>query len=481
MRLIRPFIGVLLGVALVTSAALAAPASAAADEPWALSMDQRRAYLEYYAPIIMKKADEGGGWAGTDGGRDWMSNFDFDNDQRFGNNKENWEDLNDYLSGDRPDWDISPTMYTAMLEYTTAAGKGATLIYYAYHAKQRTSIHDWERIEIRVEDITGDPGTGERVDHVVITEHSKHNTRPAGHEDLNFMPTATGQHVMIWRADQTSEIQILKPNRPVLGELHYVEESWVEVEELAGSPNDTAKVDINGHDEKGFHYVFVPETDVEAVQFWDAGQLTDRTADSLASHKGTGSVDVEDVKKVQYELQDLADVAATFWDGGLADRHWDGDVRNILIHQPIPGGIDGGPEVPVGVQEFQARSIDSEDSKEDRKGFINKHWFWGTYLLGCGGNGKIEDGLDALDASGSFTGEAYREGAPNGTRMIANGQPDSAGAYWDQHDYFLHDGEKAKCDGSGELENGEWLPAGWHLDVNGGFDGRWVQLFDDGG
>ena len=28
-------------------------------------------------------------------------------------------------------------------------------------------------------------------------------------------------------------------------------------------------------------------------------------------------------------------------------------------------------------------------------------------------------------------------------------------------------------------EVGTWLPAQWHTAANGGFDGRWIQLFAD--
>lgn len=444
-------------------------------------MDQRRAYLEFYAPILFKKAHESGGWAGPDAraGRGWMSNFDFDNDQQFSNNKENWEELSSYMDGDQPDWDIRPTMYSAMLEYTDGAGgKSATLIYLPYFAKQKGSIHDWERIEIRLSDITGDPGTGEEVDYAVITEHSKHNTRPGGDEDLNFATTTEGKHLMIWRADQTTGFDPTTPNRPFGGELHWVEETYQEVLDLMESPSDTAKVDINGNGQKGFHYVFVPEFDPDMVELWGARPLTAATADQLAVRQGTSSVDVDEVKHIQFELQDLADIADTHWEGGLYDRHWDGKVRNILIEEPIPGGIDGGPSVPSGVQAFHSQALDTEDDDEDRKGIINKHWFWGTYLLGCGGNGKVKDGLFDVIDEGSFTSEAFNDGAPNGTRFEANGYPESAGSYWAHHDYFAHDGTKASsCDTTGDSEIGRWLPAGWHLDANGGFDGRWVPLF----
>jgi hypothetical protein len=59
---------------------------AASAQTWSLTNEQRRAYLNYYAPIILKRADENN----SKQGRDWTTNFDFDQDGNFSNNRVNW-------------------------------------------------------------------------------------------------------------------------------------------------------------------------------------------------------------------------------------------------------------------------------------------------------------------------------------------------------------------------------------------------------
>jgi hypothetical protein len=60
---------------------------------------------------------------------------------------------------------------------------------------------------------------------------------------------------------------------------------------------------------------------------------------------------------------------------------------------------------------------------------------------------------------------------------MASGRYDSPNSYWWQHDFFVHDGT-VDADSSSR-ENGQWLRGAWYAPENGGFDGRWVQLFDD--
>jgi hypothetical protein len=43
---------------------------------WSLTKIERQAYLNYYAPVILKRGDENNGKQG----RDWLTNFDFDRD-----------------------------------------------------------------------------------------------------------------------------------------------------------------------------------------------------------------------------------------------------------------------------------------------------------------------------------------------------------------------------------------------------------------
>ena len=62
------------------------------------------------------------------------------------------------------------------------------------------------------------------------------------------------------------------------------------------------------------------------------------------------------------------------------------------------------------------------------------------------------------------------------TRGAASGQPYSHNAFWWQHDYLVHSGA---IDTADTREAGQWLVGAWCLAADGGFDGRWAQLFDD--
>jgi hypothetical protein len=63
------------------------------------------------------------------------------------------------------------------------------------------------------------------------------------------------------------------------------------------------------------------------------------------------------------------------------------------------------------------------------------------------------------------------------SRGAASGYYNSHNAYWWQHDFFVHSG--VITSDQTHLEAGMWLAGAWYTAVNGGFDGRWVQLFDD--
>lgn len=380
-----------------------------------------------------------------------MTNFDFDTDQDFSNNKDNWEKLNSFIDGsDYSDWAIRPTMYTAMLEYMSEdeMSKGATLLYHIYHAKQDRSIHDWERVEIRLKDITGSPGSGEVVVYVVVTEHSEHKIRYNGHGDLNFMTTSDGSHPMVWQAEQRKERNLFGDLTGFYGgEVHFVEDSFETIDKRVQS-DDTGEVEVNGDGEKkNVHYIFVPQDDDDAVSYWNAQTLTQSNAFGLQSGMGTGGIPFSEVKRIKYELQDLADIFPTHWDGGFFNRHWSTkSSRRVYLEEPLAGGIDGGPPVPIGLQTFYVTSLDDEDKDEDRAGYPTKTWFWGYY--------------DEYSTS---------EALSDPDRIAANGDPDSAvDRYFRQHDFYVHD-EPSGVE--------RWLPHGWHLSENGGFDGRWAQLF----
>jgi hypothetical protein len=67
-------------------------ASHAQAQVWNLTTAQRQAYLQYYAPVILKRGDENDGKQG----RDWLANFDYDRDGNFSNNRVNWRNTGQY-------------------------------------------------------------------------------------------------------------------------------------------------------------------------------------------------------------------------------------------------------------------------------------------------------------------------------------------------------------------------------------------------
>ncbi len=151
-------------------------AGQARAQAWSLTKAQRQAYLNYYAPLILKRADENN----SKQGRDWITNFDFDQDGDFSNNRVNWLNVPQYVNaaqggtGAYNHWRIRPTVYTALIEYMEGGSKSLVLFYHVYNAtdKDGNDIHDWERVEILVRGVTGTPGGGgEYVNHVTATMH----------------------------------------------------------------------------------------------------------------------------------------------------------------------------------------------------------------------------------------------------------------------------------------------------------------------
>jgi hypothetical protein len=456
-----------------------ATASAAVDGAWSLSADQRRAYLRYYAPLLMKSAAEGDS---SHWGYDWLTNFDFDRDGSFQNNKSNWEHVNQFVANASApqfaSWRVRPTMYSAAIEFMEGTNKSLTLLYHVYHAKEQYSIHDWERIEVRINAVSGTPGAGaEQVRYVTVTEHSKHNVRVYPHGDLNFQQTASGRHPMIWQAEWALNSGFH------MNELHFVENSWSTVAGKVACGSCSGAVDVNGaSDKKDVHYVFVPEDDASAVSYWRASALTQGNASALAARR-TSTTTWNNVKRITYELQDLADILATHADcsscGGVActtennwglyTSHWQAPTVGIWLNTPITS--EGSTQlVPASSAcnapvTFVRYSRDTEDTSDGAQGYPHKHWFWGAYRMGSSG-----------DTDYAFNGGVYYD--------PTTGQPSARpcaghGAYWCQNDYFAHSGQSGWNSGSTRYEYGRWLPAGWNTPEYGGFDGRWEQLFDD--
>jgi len=91
-----------------------------------LSHEQIRSYLHYYSPVIFKQANE---YDDNHKGHDWITNFNYDQDNYLANNKENWSDeLKKYVNqGEHPDWQIRPTLYSAAILFTIIPSKPIVL------------------------------------------------------------------------------------------------------------------------------------------------------------------------------------------------------------------------------------------------------------------------------------------------------------------------------------------------------------------
>ncbi len=463
-------------IALLALAGLGMTETHASAQAWSLTTAQRKAYLNYYAPLILKRGDENN----DKQGRDWLTNYDFDQDGNFSNNRVNWRTINQYVAAsaygpsafDR--WRIRPTLYSALIEHMEGSSKSLVLLYHVYNAadKDGSEIHDWERIEIVVRGITGTPGgSGEVVNHATVTLHKEHHIRRYYDTDLNFMQTATGKHAMIWQADE-SNWDITDPKAPHGHELHFVKNpySWV-----AGqvSSSASAMVNISSKDDKRrVHYVFVPEGSSSAVSTWNARPLTYATASTQASRVDNGNtVSWPQVKRITYEIQDLADIVPTHWQYNSWQTHWlSSDLEDILLESPVLNEA-GQLEVSAGLQRFYTQSRDSgqSDLTDGREGILDKNWFYGAYSAEL--DPEYPSNTDDFKGYEGLGLDSYGL-----TRGAASGDYNSHSTYWWQHDYFVHSGAIVDAD---TQEAGNWLTGAWYTAANGGFDGRWVQLFED--
>ena len=440
-------------------------------QAWSLTPAQRQAYLNYYAPVILQRAEE----SSSKPGRDWISNYDFDRDGNFANNRYMWVNLlPSYVAagaagtGAYQNWRLRPTLYSSVVEYMDGGSKGLLLLFHVFHPvdKEGEAIHDWERIEIAVRSVTGTPGgTGEYVGHVTVTSHGDHILRRNGSSDLKFMQVASGKHVLIWQADEDKGVGSTHAH-----ELHFVQDSYSSISNSVAS-NGTADVDVTNDDDKNVHYVWVPETSSAAVSAWNAKPITYATASSLASRRDS-QTSWSNVKRITYELQDLADVFASQWGGGNWSTSWTSDeTEDVLLDSAIADEAGAG-QVPAGLQRFYLGSRDSYASggTDGREGVIAKSWFWGAYSA----EQNAEDFVSGSDDFGGYDGTG--RDSLNRTRSTASGDAGSIGNYWRQHDFFVHSG---LLDSREHYEAGIWLVGTWYLPANGGFDGRWAQLFDD--
>jgi len=465
-------------IALFALVGLSTTVEPASAQAWSLDNAQRKAYLNYYAPVILKRGDENN----NKQGRDWITNFDFDQDADFSNNRVNWLNIPNYVNAsaygpsyyDR--WRIRPTLYTSLIEYMEGGSKSLVLLYHVYNAtdKDGKDIHDWERVEILVRGVTGTPGGGgEYVNHVTVTMHGEQLMRRYYDSGgLNFMPTATGKHILIWQADE-SDWDWATSDYGFHGHaLRHVITPYSTIASRMSSTAD-AKVAVTESDSKNVHYVFAPEGSQAAVDTWRAKPLSYTTASGLASRVDNGdTVRWSSTKRITYELQDIADISPTHWAGNQWYVHWlTNDWKYILLESPILNEA-GQPEVSAGMQLFYLRSRDIGKSGGvgADAAVLGKNPIWGNYSAEL--NSEIPWSGDDF---GGFEGlglDSYGR-----SRSMASGYYDSHNSYWWQHDFFVHSG--AITSDQTHYEAGMWLVGAWYTAANGGFDGRWVQLFDD--
>jgi hypothetical protein len=453
-------------------------ASHAHAQAWSLTKAQRQAYLHYYAPVILQRADGNNGKQG----RDWITNFDFDQDGNFSNNRVNWLNVQNYISaaasgsGAYSNWRIRPTLYTSLIEYMEGGSKSLVLFYHVYHAtdKDGNDIHDWERVEILVRGVGGTPGAGgEYVNHVTATMHGEQLIRrPYDAGGLNFMQTATGKHILFWAADDNDWDTGSDPYGYHAHALWHVKTPY---STIASRMNTSAEAEVNLHyaSDNNVHYVFVPEGSQSAVSAWGAKPLSYATAASLASYVDNGTeIPWYSTKRITYELQDIADILPTHWASNPWYIHWlTNDYRYILLESPILNEA-GQPEVSAGMQLFYLRSRDigKPDGVGADAAVLGKKPIWGTYSAELNSEAPWSQ-----DEFGGFEGLGYDSFGR--TRGAASGYFDSHNSYWWQHDFFVHSG--VITSDQTHYEAGTWLVGQWYTAASGGFDGRWVQLFDD--
>lgn len=450
-------------------------ASQAHAQSWSLTKAQRQAYLQYYAPVILKRGDENDGKQG----RDWLANFDYDRDGNFSNNRVNWRNIGQYIaaaqsgSGAYSHWRIRPTFYTSLIEYMNGGSKSLVLLYHVYNPadKELSEIHDWERVEIVVHGVGGTPGgASEYVNHVTVTLHKEHHMRRYYDWELNFMQTATGKHVLLWQASELNwDATHWGPHGH---ELRFVTNSYSSIASQMNSTTAGAEVNItNISDKKKLHYVFAPEGSAAATT-WRAKALSYSTASSLASRVDDDTkVSWSQVKRITYELQDIADITPTHWQNNAWYIHWlSTDMEDVLLESPISNEA-GVAEVATGLQRFYTQSRDSGKSSltDGREGILSKRWFFGAYSAEL--NPENPSGNDDFKGFEGLGLDSYGY-----SRGAASGYYNSHNAFWWQHDFFVHSGVINSDD---TREEGMWLRGAWYTAFNGGFDGRWVQLFDD--
>lgn len=168
----------------------------------------------------------------------------------------------------------------------------------------------------------------------------------------------------------------------------------------------------------------------------------------------------------------MADIFPTHWQYNPWYIHWLSNTwSDVLLESPIVNEA-GQAEVGTGLQRFYTRVRDMAESNYDDgdSGVPSKKWFYGAYSAELNSEFPYDG-----DDFGGFEGLGYDDYGR--TRGAASGYYDSHKSYWWQHDYFVYSG--VITSDQTHYEAGTWLPGAWYTAANGGFDGRWVQLFDD--
>ena len=350
-----------------------------------LTNDQRRAFLEYYAPLILKAADEPNT---NDKGNDWISNLNFDQDNNFSNNRTNW--LNEkikYLDPNQhlhSDWQIRPTIYTALIEFmnsdkrynwndpSSSNKKSLVLLYHIYHPKHLGSIHSWERIEIRLDNIdaSGEPGLGEMLNYVVISEGG--NQLAVNYPNqalLNFYGTRKGQHLIFWQDTN--------------GGLHYPVASKKVglMDEIV--QNNKGQVYVHRKkDLANFHYIFVNKSDDHTVVRLNAATITQGNGMQLAAGHAVSFVEsYNNVKRITYELQDIADILPTQM-VSKGTVNWGGASVPIVMNTPVMNENATVQEISAANNSFYSLAKDGANLSDKNYGYISQDWFWGTFTPG---------------------------------------------------------------------------------------------------
>ena len=285
---------------------------------------------------------------------------------------------------------------------------------------------------------------------------------------VNFMPTATGRHLLLWQADGSNfDLPSVNPHGH---ELRFATTPWNTIAARMESTS-TAEVDINNDNEKNLHYAFVPEGSATAVATWRAQPVTPATANELASKVDNGTaVTWQATKRVTYELQDLADVVPTHWQhanwqptgsppvqrraagvaGHLGERRGGGQRRPAAVLHGV-AGQRCSPTSPTAARASCPRPGSTAPTPARRTP---------TRSPAPTTSAATRDSASTAPAAPAAPRAVTRPPTtPTGASTTSSSTPD--------------------VDDADRREIGTWLTGAWYTPANGGFDGRWTQLFAD--